>query len=144
MASSFRRRQATHLDFSINESEFFGGYHTATFQVASGAASNLVAQHKRRPRTGGSARTYLFTDHSMFQPNDKFAVMPIWSPLGISTEIRGPGTRAGSARGPALSGFLTNTRRSAFEAGFDNVRRCTGRYEGWLRKFTIAPQMHRT
>jgi maltoporin len=29
----------------------------------------------------------------------------------------------------------------AFEAGFDHTRSGTGQYEGWLRKFTIAPQI---
>ena len=28
-----------------------------------------------------------------------------------------------------------------FEAGFDHTRSGTGQYEGWLRKFTIAPQI---
>ena len=29
----------------------------------------------------------------------------------------------------------------AFEAGFDHTESGTNQYEGWLRKFTLAPQL---
>ena len=36
--------------------------------------------------------------------------------------------------------FFTKYLSLAFEAGFDHTRSGIGQYEGWLRKFTIAPQ----
>jgi len=37
--------------------------------------------------------------------------------------------------------FFTKYLSLAFEGGFDYTRSSTGQYEGWLRKFTIAPQI---
>ncbi len=122
-------------------SEFFGGYHTATFQVASGAASNLVATAQAPTQNWQKAKTYLFTDHSMFQPNDKFAVMPI---VVAAWNFNGdPGTKYTRwiSTGARPIWFFNKYASLAFEAGFDNVNDGKGRYEGWLRKFTIAPQI---
>jgi maltoporin len=37
--------------------------------------------------------------------------------------------------------FFTKYLSLAFEGGFDHTRSSTGLYDGWLRKFTIAPQI---
>jgi maltoporin len=37
--------------------------------------------------------------------------------------------------------FFTKRVSLAFEAGFDHTRSGRGQYEGWLRKFTVAPQI---
>jgi len=37
--------------------------------------------------------------------------------------------------------FLTKHLSLAFEGGFDHTHSSTGQYDGWLRKFTIAPQI---
>jgi maltoporin len=37
--------------------------------------------------------------------------------------------------------FFTKYLSLAFEGGFDHTHSSTGQYEGWLRKFTIAPQI---
>ena len=37
--------------------------------------------------------------------------------------------------------FFSKHASLAFEAGFDNIDDGRGRYAGWLRKFTIAPQI---
>jgi maltoporin len=36
--------------------------------------------------------------------------------------------------------YEATTASLAFEAGLDHTRSGTGRYEGWLEKFTLAPQ----
>jgi maltoporin len=58
--------------------EFFGGYHSATFQIGTGAASNLVATAQAPIQNWQNARTYLFTDHLLVQTNNRFAIMPIF------------------------------------------------------------------
>jgi len=62
--------------------ERHGGYHTSMFQYGTGAASNFSG-----PGNGTTipnptpyinyTRQLLYTDQLVFQPNDKFAVMPI-------------------------------------------------------------------
>ena len=37
--------------------------------------------------------------------------------------------------------FFTKYLSLAFEAGFDHTHSTSGQYDGWLRKFTIAPQI---
>jgi maltoporin len=37
--------------------------------------------------------------------------------------------------------FFTKYFSLAFEAGIDHTRSGRGEYDGWLRKFTIAPQL---
>ena len=37
--------------------------------------------------------------------------------------------------------FFTKRLSVAFEAGFDHTKSGTGQYEGWLQKYTFAPQI---
>ncbi len=121
--------------------KFFGGYHTATFQVAGGAASNLVATAQPPTLNWRKARTYLFTDHSLLQPNTKFAVMPIFVAGWNFNGDPATGYSRWISIGARPIWSFSKYASLAFEAGFDNVDDGRGRYEGWLRKFTIAPQI---
>ena len=87
----------------------------------------------------------------VFQPNDLFAIMPIFvfqrtkdgTPMHPWNQWVSFGAR------PEI--FFTNHLSLAFEGGFDHthcVAGCVnsadgpiGPYSGWLRKFTIAPQI---
>ena len=40
-----------------------------------------------------------------------------------------------------MPGFFNKYVSLAFEGGFDHTHSGTGQYDGWLRKFTIAPQI---
>jgi maltoporin len=87
-----------------------------------------------------SSAKLLATEQVLFQPSDKFAIMPIaiyqrtkdgnplhpwnqWVSFGARPEV-----------------FFTNYLSLAFEGGFDRTD-SPGQYAGWLRKFTIAPQI---
>ena len=121
-------------------------------QYGTGAASNFS-----NPGNGttipdptqfiNKTRQLLLVEQLLFQPNDKFAVMPIflyqrskdgnpqhnwneWVSFGVRPEY-----------------FSTKYVSLAFEAGFDHTaghvvtQNGTPYADGWLRKFTIAPQI---
>src|ERR1700722_12081205 len=127
--------------------EWHGGYHAFSIQYGTGAASNFSTSiDDPTPFLQSSARL-LAVEHVLFQPNDKFAIMPIfiyqrskdgnpqhdwsqWVSFGARPEI-----------------FFTKYLSLAFEAGFDLTSGVmltqNGDFllSGWLRKFTIAPQI---
>ena len=121
--------------------EWHGGYHTFMAQYGTGAASNFSTSiDDPTPYIHNSARLQ-FVEHLLFQPNDKFAIMPIfvyqrakdgnprhdwnqWVSFGARPEV-----------------FFSKYLSLALEAGFDHTKSPSGQYEGWLRKVTIAPQI---
>jgi len=136
--------------------EWHGGYHTLSAQYGTGAASNFS-----NPGNGTTiatptpfidqSRQLLVTEQVVFQPNDRFAMMPIFvfqrtkdgNPLHPWDEWVSFGAR------PEI--FFTRYISLAFEGGFDHTHCLAGcmnqadspigPYDGWLRKFTIAPQI---
>jgi maltoporin len=136
--------------------EWHGGYHTFSAQYGTGAAGNFS-----NPGNGTTipnptpfinrSRQLLITEHLVFQPNDLFAIMPIFifqrtkdgNPRDPWNEWISFGAR------PEV--FFTTHLSLALEAGFDHthcVAGCVnqdsepiGPYDGWLRKITIAPQI---
>jgi maltoporin len=132
--------------------EWHGGYHSFSIQYGTGAASNFSS-----PGNGtviadptpfiNKTKQLLAIEQVLFQPNDRFAIMPIfvyqrmkdgnpqhdwsqWVSFGARPEI-----------------FFTKYISLAFEGGFDHTQGfvLTGNgdthLDGWLRKFTIAPQI---
>jgi maltoporin len=136
--------------------EWHGGYHTLSAQYGTGAASNFS-----NPGNGTTiatptpfidqSRQLLVTEQVVFQPNDRFAMMPIFvfqrtkdgNPLHPWDEWVSFGAR------PEI--FFTKYISLALEGGFDHTHCLAGcmnqadspigPYDGWLRKFTIAPQI---
>jgi maltoporin len=131
--------------FKHQRLEWHGGYHTSMFQYGTGAASNFS-----NPGNGTTipnptpyinyTRQLLYTDQLVLQPNDKFAVMPIfvfqrtkdgnpqhgwvqWASFGVRPEV-----------------FFTKHLSLTGDCGFDHTH-LPGSYDGWLRKCTIAPQI---
>jgi len=131
--------------------EWHGGYHTFSIQYGTGAASNFSTSIDNPTPYLRSSRRLLIAEHLVFQPNDKFAIMPIfvfqrskdgnpahpwdqWASFGARPEV-----------------FFTKYLSLAFEAGFDHTQCIAGcldlsgnpigPYDGWLRKFTITPQI---
>ncbi|HWY71334.1 MAG TPA: carbohydrate porin [Terriglobales bacterium] len=120
--------------------EWHGGYHTFSFQYGTGAASNFSASLDDPTAFRRNSARLLATEQVLFQPNDRFAIMPIfvyqrtkdgnpqhdwnqWVSFGARPEV-----------------FFTKYLSLAFEGGVDHTR-LRGQYDGWLRKFTIAPQI---
>lgn len=128
--------------------EWHGGYNTFGIQYGKGAASNFSTSIDNPSPFLGSSERLLLTEHLLVQPTDRFAIMPIfvfqrqrdgmpghsfndWVSLGVRPEV-----------------FFTKYLSLAFESGFDHTEGFattqTGsgtQYDGWLRKFTIAPQI---
>ena len=140
------------VGFRHQRLEWHGGFHALSVQYGTGAASNFS-----NPGNGttiadptptiSKSKQLLVVEQVLFQPNDRFAIMPIflfqrkkdgnpqhdwnqWFSFGARPEI-----------------FFNKYVSLAFEAGFDHtngfVRTQTGdtHVDGWLRKFTIAPQI---
>lgn len=124
---------------------FHGGYNAVSVQYGTGAASNFSTSVDVPTVYQKSSERLLVANHMLIQPNDRFAIMPIvvfqrtrdgnplhghndWISLGARPEV-----------------FLTRYISVAFEAGFDytnGFNTTTGApVEGWLRKYTIAPQL---
>jgi maltoporin len=132
--------------------EWHGGFNSFSVQYGTGAASNFS-----NPGNGTTipdptqfidkTRQLLVVEQLVFQPDDRFAIMPIflyqrskdgnpqhdwnqWASFGARPEI-----------------FFTKYLSLAFEAGFDHTeghiitQNGTPYVDGWLRKFTIAPQI---
>src|SRR5579872_6136380 len=127
--------------------EWHGGFHSLAIQYGTGPASNFSS-----PGSGtvvqnptpfiNSQAQFLITEQVLLQPNDKFAIMPIfvyqrtkdgnplhpwqqWVSFGVRPEV-----------------FFTKYLSLAFEGGFDHTHsQIAPLYDGWLRKFTIAPQI---
>ena len=127
--------------------EWHGGYNTFSVQYGKGAAGNFSTSIDDPNPFLKSSERLLITEHLLIQPNDRFAVMPIfifqrkrdgqpehgfndWASFGVRPEIS-----------------FTKYISLAFEGGFDHtegfVTTQTGdrQFDGWLRKFTIAPQI---
>jgi len=120
--------------------EWHGGYHAFSIQYGTGAASNFSTNIDNPTPYLNSAKKLLITEQVVYQANDRFAIMPIfvyqrskdgnpqhdwnqWVSFGARPEI-----------------FFTKHISLAFEGGFDHTH-STGQYDGWLRKYTIAPQI---
>jgi len=132
--------------------EWHGGFNSISVQYGTGAASNFS-----NPGNGttiadptrfiNKTKQLLVVEQLLFQPNDRFAIMPIflyqrskdgnpqhdwnqWTSFGARPEV-----------------FFTKYLSLAFEAGFDHTaghvitQNGTPYVDGWLRKFTIAPQI---
>ena len=125
--------------------EWHGGYHAFSIQYGTGAASNFSSPGNGTTIANPTpyinhSKQLLVTEQVVFQANDRFAVMPIfvfqrtkdgnpqhdwnqWVSFGARPEV-----------------FFTDHISVAFEAGFDHTH-SPGQYDGWLRKYTIAPQI---
>ena len=120
--------------------EWHGGYHSFSIQYGTGAASNFSASIDDPTPFSNSSARLLVTEQVLYQPNDKFAIMPIfvyqrsrdgnpqhdwnqWVSFGARPEV-----------------FFNKYISLAFEGGFDHTH-SLGQYDGWLRKVTIAPQI---
>lgn len=121
--------------------EWHGGYHTFGIQYGTGPASNFSTSIDDPNRFINSTARLLITEHVLFQPNDRFAVMPIF----IYQRTRDGNPQHGWDQwvsfGARPEVFFTKYISLAFEGGFDHTHSSTGQFDGWLRKFTIAPQI---
>jgi maltoporin len=133
--------------FKFQHLEWHGGYHAFSIQYGTGVASNFSSPgngtvvENPTPFINSQAQ-FLVTEQVLLQPNDKFAIMPIFvyqrtkdgNPLHPWQQWVSFGAR------PEV--FFTQHLSLAFEGGFDHTHsQIAPLYDGWLRKFTIAPQI---
>ena len=126
--------------------EWHDGYHTFSVQYGTGAASNFsnpgngVTIPNPTPYINNSAQL-LITEQLVLQANEWFGIMPI--ALYQRTKDGNPqdGWNQWASFGARPIVFFSKHLSLAFEAGFDHTDSGIGQYDGWLRKFTIAPQI---
>jgi maltoporin len=75
----------------------------------------------------------------LLQPNDKFAIMPIFVYQRTQNVNPRDGWNRWISFGARPQFFFSDHLSLAFESGVDHTRSSNGQYDGWLRKFTIAP-----
>lgn len=120
---------------------WLGGYNWFSVQYGRGPASNFsTAIDDPTPFMSDSER-FRIGEHALIQPNHFFAIMPIfvyeqskdgdpahdwtrWVSLGVRPQF-----------------FFTDIFSVAIEAGLDHTETGDGNFEGWLQKYTIAPQI---
>jgi maltoporin len=80
------------------------------------------------------------TQQVLFQPNERFAIMPMVVYQRTKDGNPQHGWNEWLSFGARPEVFFTRCLSLVFEAGFDHTY-SRGQYDGWLRKFTIAPQI---
>jgi len=127
--------------------EWHGGYHTFSFQYGKGPASTFSTSIEDPNPFLKSSERLLIAEHLLVQPNDRFAIMPIIIFQRKRDGQPGHGFNDWASFGARPEVFFTKYLSLAFEAGLDHtdgfVTTQTGnrQFDGWLRKFTIAPQI---
>jgi maltoporin len=125
--------------------EWHGGYHTFLIQYGTGAASNFSGPGigttipTPSPDTAKS-KQFLATEQIVLQPNDKFAVMPIFLFQRLKNLNTQNGWQQWVSFGVRPQVFLTRHLSLTGDCGFDHTN-LPGSYDGWLRKCTFAPQI---
>jgi maltoporin len=127
--------------FTHQRLEWKGGYTQFGIQYGKGAASNFSSSLDNPTTYLNKSARFLVTEQLVIQPNKRFAIMPI--ALYERNKDGDPlhGTNRWLSFGARPQLFFTDHLSIAVEAGFDRVWNGQNLYNGWLRKFTIAPQI---
>ena len=127
--------------FRHTRTEFFGGFNSFAVGYSRGAASNLSTSLDDPSLFLKKTERFLVTENLLIQPNDRFAIMPLF----IYQRSRDGNPAHGWAQWISFGArpvfFLTKHFSLAAEPGFDRTTSANGTYNGWLRKFTFAPQI---
>jgi maltoporin len=121
--------------------EWHGGFHTFSIQYGTGAASDFSASVDDPTPYLRNSKRLLMSESLLFQPNERFAIMPIFVYQRAKDGIPGHDWNQWVSFGARPEFFFTKYLSLAMEGGFDHTHSPSGQYEGWLRKFTIAPQI---
>ena len=127
--------------FTHQRLEWEGGYHQFMVQYGKGAASNFSSSLDNPTAYLNRSRRFLVTEQVIVQPNKRFAIMPIALYQRYKDGIPSHGTDRWLSFGARPVVFFTDHVSLAVEGGLDRVWSGQHLYNGWLRKFTIAPQI---
>jgi maltoporin len=126
--------------------EWHGGFHSFSIQYGTGAASNFSSNGSGtvvanpNPYLNSTAQL-LATEQVLIQPDDRFAIMPIFVYQRSKDGNPLHGWDQWVSFGARPEVFFTKHIALAVEGGFDHTHSRSGGYDGWLRKFTIAPEL---
>ena len=121
--------------------EWVGGYNWLSFQYGKGPASNFsTAVTDPSPYVADSER-FRVAEHVLLQPNPVFAIMAEVVYQQTRSGAPGEGWNRWISLGARPQVFFNEIFSVAFEAGFDHTHSGDGRYDGWLSKYTLAPQL---
>jgi maltoporin len=118
-----------------------GGYHTVGIQYGKGAASNFSTSLDDPTSFIDSSERLLITEQLLIQPNDRFAVMPIFVYQRTRDGNPDHDWSHWISFGARPQLFFSRFLSLALEGGLDHTDSGTDEYDGWLRKITIAPQI---
>jgi maltoporin len=121
--------------------EWKGGYNWFSVQYGKGAASNFSTSIDDPNPFLKDTKRFRIAEHMLLQPNDKFAIQPVFVYQRTQSGNPREGWNQWISFGARPQYFFTDHLSLAFEAGLDRTRSGNGQYDGWLRKFTIAPQI---
>jgi len=121
--------------------EWHGGYNWISVQYGKGAASNFSSSLDDPTTYLTNSKRFRVAEHFLVQPNDKFAIMPIVVYQRTQSGNPPDGWNDWTSLGARPEFFFSKYLSLVFESGFDHTRSGNGQFEGWLRKFTVAPQI---
>ena len=126
--------------------EWHGGYHSGSIQYGTGAAANYSSNGAGVVIANPTAyinksANLLITEQVLYQPNDRFAILPIFVYQRYKDGNPEDGWNHWVSFGARPEIFFTNHLSLAIEGGFDQVHGNNPQFDGWLRKVTIAPQI---
>jgi maltoporin len=121
--------------------EWKGGYNWFSVQYGKGAASNFSTSIDDPTPFIKDTKRFRIAEHMLVQTNDKFAIQPVFVYQRTQSGNPKEGWNQWLSFGARPQYFFTDHLSLAVEAGFDRTQSANGQYEGWLRKFTIAPQI---
>jgi maltoporin len=121
--------------------EWKGGYNWFSVQYGKGAASNFSTTIDDPTPFIKDTKRFRIAEHMLVQTNDKFAIQPVFVYQRTQNGNPREGWNQWLSFGARPQYFFTDHLSVAFEAGLDRTRSGNGQYDGWLRKFTIAPQI---
>jgi maltoporin len=128
------------FDVRQQQLEWHGGFHSFSIAYGTGAASNFSTSIDDPTQYVRSSARFLATEQVLLQPNDRFAIMPILVYQRLKDGNPLDGWRTWLSFGVRPEVFFTKYLSLAAEVGADHTY-SRGQYDGWLRKFTIAPQI---
>ncbi|HEX6729247.1 MAG TPA: carbohydrate porin [Pyrinomonadaceae bacterium] len=121
--------------------EWKGGYNWFSVQYGKGAASNFGTSLEDPTPFIRDTKKFRIAEHLLIQTNDKFAIQPVFVYQRTHTGNPQEKWKQWISFGARPQYFLNDHLSLAFEAGLDRTKSGNGQYEGWLRKFTFAPQI---